>query len=218
VLPCFVEWRYYPNWNYDRSKLKQIDSAHFKKQTKNDSTWGHIPSLESFYCTKINNELFYFIRQYVPDARETIIQKNDSLRLTSFLSRELKRIEAYLDENKVSSYTITDSLYTFLCNFPAQHHVILDVVANHGEIREAKVPDLYWFSRIFVIDMRSKQLVFYSFKEISSGGGDFLCKNGKYRKMYYMPHLRNDFPRLEKTTKGYKKYLKKNKEYLGKQK
>ncbi len=215
IFPCLIEWRYYPLWEWRNRKNNRLmndwDSIYLKRKPK-DSIYGTVPVLENFYRKRIDIELQATINRYVPDVKSTILNSKDSV----FLRKEMAFLNEQFNDTLLLNYKISDSLYSFLGKFPGEQHILYNVFAAHFDVRELSIKSLIWFSRVFVIDMRKAKVVYYTFKKVFAAGGDYKDKQGQHytRALYFMPNPDLHFPLLNRSLKGYLRYLKKNEKYL----
>ncbi len=140
----------------------------------------------------------------MPEVKTIRLNISDSL----FLQNQIALLNKNFNDTLIRDYKVSDTLYSFLSNFNAEQYVLYNVSAAHFDLRLLNVPNLIWFSRVFVVDMRNKKIIYYSFKKVYGQGGEDLGW------LYFMPNQKSHFPLLTNSLKCYIRYLKKNEKYL----
>ena len=203
VFESYVEWRFYPNWGSkliakNTSELLREHPKQYPK-SKTDSTYYIVPGLEWEFKKKIDDKMLLEIKKELPVTKKTEATITDY----NLIRNELHKINAFLDSTDVDNYKISDNFYKILKNYPGTHQVLFDELVGAGWSYSPGGFDLYWYTRLYVIDMDSRKLCFYKY-----------FKNmGNYSEYYKAPDIN---PLENKMIKTYLKFLKKNKQYLEK--
>ncbi len=210
IYPCFVEWFYYPDWSYDRTKFKIEDSLYLKKLSIGTYTYGAVPILENLYSKRVINSIVGILRPYVKEVKKVSITLKDSL----FLKREIDRIKLYFKTSKAISYNISDSLYSLFNKFNGDVHIVCDLVVANAGLHFPSASDLFTYTSFFVIDIKKKQIAYYKF-DISETKNQANCERQGllqtwYTKCYFVPNKDSKYPELKKTLKPFVKYLKRH--------
>jgi hypothetical protein len=214
IFPAFIEWRFYPDWSYRQKVFKGESAKYVKRINSQDSSYVIIPSLEKFYSVKVNSKIKKAFGQINVNKNSIILAKSDS----AFLSKELKRIDILFRDSLFKEYEMSDSLFYFFNKYPAGQQVLYTLLTIHEDSRTYRVRDLIGFQRMYVFDIRSRKLTYFSKEIYRTYGDEFKYWEPAPHDNTSMPFLFEDYPKPELVVKGYVKYLKKNKKYLEKQK
>jgi hypothetical protein len=203
IFPTFVEWRFYPDWNY-RTRISEGENSKYLKRIK-DSSYILIPGLEQFYANKVMGELKSTLRLYDIKQKRVFLMEKDSI----FLYKELEKIRQQFTDSIYDGYTMNENLYNFFKKFPADQQIVYDLKVTHEDTRINRAKDLVGYQRFYVFDMKTKKIFFYKYDKYRIYGDEVYYWCPVPHDRHSASFLWDDFPKPQRVYKRYFKRLKK---------
>lgn len=158
------------------------------------------------YAVYLNGHLYYELLKKVSKSQKVNrprIASADSAKLV----KEINDLEILLKDSSVVNYKMSDSLYAVLQRYPADNEIFVDVLYFRSKHEFTKALNHWSLVRLFIFDLRSRQLIYYNYKMELKGlkYGDFTLDDVP------VSSIRNNTTHYQMYSKKNKKYLKGNK-------
>jgi hypothetical protein len=154
--------------------------------------------VEKIYLNKTNVDFRQLAEPHIKEVECINLTNLDSMHIR----QQLNLIIDQFYKSKIKSYKITDDFRNFLAKYKADRFIFIDILALHADFHISKIPRLFWFTKCFIIK-RSGEVEYYSFCENKGDAGATECKGRKCHYHYYLPDIRNKFPRLRRNLRKY---------------
>ena len=105
---------------------------------------------------------------------------------------ELKKIEEIIKDSTVNTIKISDNLFSLLSKYSASYYLLTDITEYYTSFfRKSNLCHDIFLSKVFLIDKKTKSVVYYNYD---------IQKNGLHEFRFYNPIF--DPPNIKKILKG----------------